>query len=187
MDKFEIRLSGSGGQGVILAAIIIADAAIEQGLNAIQTQSYGPEARGGASKAEVIISTEEINYPKILNANILLSLTQNSYDKYVSSLGKDGILIVDDHIKLKKDEPFTVYSLPILKNAQEKFETSMVANIISVGAIYALLGDIIEKDLMVESIVSRVPPVTVRKNIDAFEEGIRLIRGYYEQWFNKYY
>ncbi|HPW99509.1 MAG TPA: 2-oxoacid:acceptor oxidoreductase family protein, partial [Sedimentibacter sp.] len=62
MKKHEIRLSGSGGQGVILASIILADAAIEQGLNAIQTQSYGPEARGGASKAEVIISNEEINY-----------------------------------------------------------------------------------------------------------------------------
>lgn len=187
MKKFEIRLSGSGGQGVILAAIIIADAAIEQGLNAIQTQSYGPEARGGASKAEVIISDDEINYPKVLNANILLSLTQNSYEKYVSSLDKDGILIVDDHIKLKGDEPFKIYSLPILRYAQEKFETNMVANIISIGAIYALLGNIIEKDIMIGSITDRVPPVTVQKNIDAFEEGIRLVRGYYEQWFNKYY
>jgi len=72
-DRLEMRLSGSGGQGVILAAIIIADAAIEQGLNAIQTQSYGPEARGGASKAEVIISDKEIKYPKVINLNILLS------------------------------------------------------------------------------------------------------------------
>ena len=83
MKKFEIRLSGSGGQGVILAAITLADAAIAQGLNAIQTQSYGPEARGGASKAEVIISSDEINYPKIRNADILLSLTQNAYYKYI--------------------------------------------------------------------------------------------------------
>ena len=184
MKKFEIRLSGSGGQGVILAAIIIADAAIEQGLNAIQTQSYGPEARGGASKAEVIISEEEINYPKILNANILLSLTQNSYDKYVSTLDKDGILIVDSNIKLKGDEPFKVYCLPILKNAHEKFETTMVANIISIGAIFALLEGTIEKDIMIQSITHRVPPVTIKKNIEAFEEGIELIRGYYELRFD---
>lgn len=176
--KFEIQLSGSGGQGVILAAIILADAAIEQGLNAIQTQSYGPEARGGASKAEVIISNNEINYPKIINANILLSLTQNSYEKYIEFLDKDGILIVDDHIKLKGHEPSKVYSLPILKTAQEKFETGMVANIISIGAIYALLGeDTIEKKIMIDSISQRVPPVTVQKNIDAFEEGIKLVRG----------
>ena len=179
--RFEIRLSGSGGQGVILAAIIIADAAIEQGLNAIQTQSYGPEARGGASKAEVIISNDEINYPKIMKANILLCLTQNSYEKYVASLDKDGILIVDDHVKLTDNESFKIYSLPILRNAQEKFETSMVANIISIGAIYALLGeDTIDKDIMIRSITERVPPVTVQKNIDAFEEGIKLVRGYYE-------
>jgi 2-oxoglutarate ferredoxin oxidoreductase subunit gamma len=179
--KFEIRLSGSGGQGVILAAIIIADAAIEQGLNAIQTQSYGPEARGGASKAEVIISNDNINYPKIIDANILLSLTQNSYEKYIESLDKDGILIVDDHIKLTADKPLKVYSLPILRSSHEKFETNMVANIISIGAIYALLGeDTIDKDIMIGSITERVPPVTVQKNIDAFEEGIKLVRGYYE-------
>jgi len=179
--KFEIRLSGSGGQGVILAAIIIADAAIEQGLNAIQTQSYGPEARGGSSKAEVIISSDEINYPKIMRANILLCLTQNSYEKYVASLDKDGILIVDDHVKLTGNESFKVFSLPILRSAHEKFETSMVANIISIGTIYELLGeDTIDKDIMIRSITERVPPVTVQKNIDAFEEGIKLVRGYYE-------
>ncbi|HBB29675.1 MAG TPA: hypothetical protein DC000_10615 [Clostridiales bacterium] len=71
-QKREMRLSGSGGQGVILAAIIFADAAIEDGLNAIQTQSYGPEARGGASKAEVIINDSEINYPKVMKNNLLL-------------------------------------------------------------------------------------------------------------------
>lgn len=176
--KTEIRLSGSGGQGVILAAIIIADAAIEQGLNAIQTQSYGPEARGGASKAEVIISDNEINYPKIEKAGILLSLTQNSYDKYVEDLDKDGILIVDDHIKLKGDEQFKVYSLPILKTAEEKFNTRMVANVISIGAIYSLLGeDMISKDIMIDSISGRVPPTTIEKNIQAFNEGIELARG----------
>lgn len=179
MKKFEIRLSGSGGQGVILAAIIIADAAIRQGLNAIQTQSYGPEARGGASKAEVIISNDEINYPKITKASILLSLTQNAYEKYIASLDKDGILIVDDHVKLSGDEPFKVYSLPILRNAQEKFKTNMVANIISTGAVYELIGEI-DKDIMIQSISERVPPTTVQKNIAAFEEGIKLIRGYHE-------
>ena len=77
-QKLEIRLSGSGGQGVILASIILADAAIEEGMNAIQTQSYGPEARGGASKAEVIISRDEIKFPKVSDCEILLSLTQKS-------------------------------------------------------------------------------------------------------------
>ncbi len=182
MKKQEIRLSGSGGQGVILAAIILADAAIEQGLNAIQTQSYGPEARGGASKAEVIISDDEINYPKITKANILLSLTQKAYDKYIVSLDESGILIVDESVKLSGNEPSNVYKLPILRNAYEKFETHMVANIISVGVIYELLGeDTIDKNIMIQSITDRVPPVTVQKNIEAFEEGIKLVRGSYEK------
>ena len=182
MKKFEIRLSGSGGQGVILAAITLADAAIAQGLNAIQTQSYGPEARGGASKAEVIISSGEINYPKIRNADILLSLTQKAYDKYIECLEKDDILIVDEHIKLSGNDPDKTYKIPILKNAQEKFETRMVANIISIGAIYELIGeDTIDKNIMIQSITERVPPMTVQKNIEAFEEGRKLIRGYYEQ------
>ena len=74
--RWEIRLSGTGGQGLILAGIILAEAAIIDGFNAVQSQSYGPEARGGASKAEVIISDEEINYPKIGNAGILLAMSQ---------------------------------------------------------------------------------------------------------------
>ncbi len=176
--KFELRLSGSGGQGVILAAIILADAAIEQGMNAIQTQSYGPEARGGSSKAEVIISNDEIKFPKVTNCDILLSLTQNSYDKYVASLGKDGILVVDESVNVNINVPYKIYKLPIIETAQNKIGTHMVANIVSVGALYALMGvDLISKDIMINSIVNRVPPVTVEKNINAFEEGIKLIRG----------
>lgn len=177
-DKIELRLSGSGGQGVILAAIIFADAAIEQGINAIQTQAYGPEARGGASKAEVIISKNEINFPKVVKPNILLCLTQSSYDKYVATLDKNGILIVDEGVNLNVDGDYKIYKLPILETAQNKLGTHMVANIVSVGTLYALIGeDVISKDIMINSIKHRVPPVTVNKNIDAFEEGIKLIRG----------
>ena len=88
-------LSGSGGQGLILAGIILAEGAVLDDKFAIQTQSYGPEARGGASRAEVIISKREIHYPKVDKAGYLLSLTTDAYKKYVSSLEDDGILIVD--------------------------------------------------------------------------------------------
>lgn len=178
IQKIELRLSGSGGQGVILAAIILADAAIEQGINAIQTQAYGPEARGGASKAEVIISKDEIKYPKVTSCDILLALTQNSYDKYIESLSKNGILVVDESVDVNADAPYKIYKLPILDTAQNKIGTHMVANIVSVGALYALIGeDTISKDVMVRSVANRVPPATVDKNISAFEEGIKLIRG----------
>ncbi len=177
-QKIELRLSGSGGQGVILAAIILADAAIEEGKNAIQTQSYGPEARGGASKAEVIISNDEIKFPKVTECNILLALTQNSYDKYVASLSKDGILVVDESVNVNMNASFKIFKLPILDTAQNKLGTHLVANIISVGALYGLIGEeVISRDVMVRSISNRVPPVTVEKNLCAFEEGIKLIRG----------
>jgi 2-oxoglutarate ferredoxin oxidoreductase subunit gamma len=177
-QKIEMRLSGSGGQGVILASIILADAAIEDGLNAIQTQSYGPEARGGASKSEIIISNSEIKYPKVSCCNILLSLTQKSYDKYVASLDKNGILVVDESVNVNEDVSYKIYRVPIIETAKNKIGTHMVSNIVSVGVLYALMGDgVINVDTMKRSISERVPPVTIDKNINAFEEGIKLIRG----------
>lgn len=178
MEKIEMILSGSGGQGVILAAIIFADAAIEQGLNAVQSQSYGPEARGGASKSEVIISKNVINYPKVSKPNILLALNQSSYNKYIAYLDKSGILVVDKRVQVDFNVPYKIYHLPIIETAQNLFNTSMVANIISIGALYALIGeDVIQMDIIKQSIVDRVPPVTTEKNIKAFEEGIKLIKG----------
>ena len=98
--KYKIRLSGEGGQGIILAGVILAEAAIYDGFNAIQSQSYGPEARGGASKAEVIISDEEINYPKIKVPEILLILSKEAYKKYFKDISKNGIIVVDDSIQI---------------------------------------------------------------------------------------
>src|SRR5665647_932364 len=109
--KYEIRLSGSGGQGLILAGIILADASLIQGINAVQSQSYGPEARGGASKSEVIISEEEIYFPKVQQCDLLLCLTQKSYDEYIASLKNDGILIIDDSIIMNNETKATVYKL----------------------------------------------------------------------------
>src|SRR6056297_1427968 len=102
MDRFEIRLSGAGGQGMILAGIIIAEAALhEEGLNVTQTQSYGPESRGGASRAEVVLSKEVIDFPKVINPDILVALTQKAYDKYSKDVKEDGIVIIDDSINTK--------------------------------------------------------------------------------------
>src|SRR3990172_8617479 len=94
--QYEVRLSGSGGQGIILGGVILAEAAaIYEKKNAVQSQSYGPEARGGASKADVIISDEEIDYPKALKIDVLLALTQEACNKYIKDLKEGGVLIVD--------------------------------------------------------------------------------------------
>ncbi len=172
--KYEIRLSGSGGQGLILAGIILADASLLQGINAIQSQSYGPEARGGASKAEVIISESEINYPKVQKCDMLLCLTQKSYDQYIASLKNDGILIVDDSIELRGANDFKIFSLPILKTANIEMKKPMVANIISLGVISKVL-DIVKEENILKAVLKRVPPGTDEINKTAFYKGVSLI------------
>jgi 2-oxoglutarate ferredoxin oxidoreductase subunit gamma len=172
--KYEIRLSGSGGQGLILAGIILADASIYQGINAIQSQSYGPEARGGASKAEVIISESDIHYPKVQECDLLLCLTQKSYDQYIASLKNDGILIVDDSIRLKNTKPGKTYRLPILNIAYEEMKKPMVANIVSLGVISRVI-DIIDEAYILKAVQKRVPPGTEATNETAFYKGASLI------------
>ena len=172
----ELRLSGSGGQGLILAGIILAEASINQGLNAVQSQSYGPEARGGASKAEVIISSEEIFFPKVRKPDILLALSQKAYEKYVHDLDGDSIIVIDDSIEI--DESVKVkatYSLPILKTAYEKIGKSMVANIVALGVLTGLL-DGIEKQSVLDAVLSRVPQGTEDLNKNAFEAGTMLVQ-----------
>lgn len=175
-QKIEIRLSGSGGQGLILGGIILADAAIEDGLNAIQSQSYGPEARGGASKAEVIISKDEIYYPKVMNCDLLLCLTQKSYDKYIDSLNKSGILIVDESVEINKNASYKTYELPIIDTAANKVGTPMVANIVSLGVIQEVCK-MLNEEVLKNSIVKRVPRGTADLNIKAFEKGKSLVKG----------
>lgn len=177
-QKIEMRLSGSGGQGVILASIILANAAIEDGLNAVQTQSYGPEARGGLTKSEIIISRDEIKYPKVVDCNILLVLTQKSYDKYRECLDENSILLADDSININEDAEYEIYRAPIIETAKNKIGNHMTISTVSLGALYALIGEeLINIDSIKKSIREKVPKATVDKNINAFEEGIKLIRG----------
>ncbi len=124
MERYEIRLSGSGGQGLILAGKILAEAAaIYEGLNAVQTQSYGPEARGGASKAEVVISDTEIEYPKAIELDLLLSLTQESCMKYSSDLKEGGILIIDS--SFVKDPPEGDYRVELHSSPPQSMPVSL--------------------------------------------------------------
>lgn len=165
-------LSGSGGQGLILAGIILAEGAVLDNKHAIQTQSYGPEARGGASRAEVIISESEINYPKVDNADYLLSLTTDAYKKYIKTLRKDGILIVDKGVELDNDIDVKHVKLPILETAEE-LGRIMVANIVALGAICAIT-DIMGRESLEEAIQNRVPKGTEELNAKAFDAGFKL-------------
>lgn len=175
MKRWELRFSGSGGQGLITGGIILAEAAILDGKNALQSQSYGPEARGGASKAEVIISDEEISFPKVEHCDLLLSLTQLSCDKYLSSLKPGGILVIDDSVEHPDRDDINIYRIPILSTAKEKLGKPMVANIVALGAIHSIT-EIVSQESLQKAVLSRVPKGTEELNKSALKEGYGLVK-----------
>ncbi|MGD0263389.1 MAG: 2-oxoacid:acceptor oxidoreductase family protein [Candidatus Methylomirabilota bacterium] len=173
--RYEIRLSGEGGQGIVLAGVILAEAAaIYDDKNATQTQVYGPESRGGASKAEVIISDEEIDYPKAMAVDLLLALTQAAADKYAHDLRPSGILVVDS-TKVEKvpSGGFAVHRLPIIDTAKNTVGKAMVANIVSLGVI-AGLSKIVSREAIEQAVLARVPKGTEELNRRALEAGFAL-------------
>jgi 2-oxoglutarate ferredoxin oxidoreductase subunit gamma len=174
---YEIRLSGAGGQGLILIGKILAEAAaIYDEKNATQSQSYGPEARGGASKSEVIISDGDIDYPKATSIDLLLAMTQEAADKYSTDVKKDGVVIVDSGFV--SDPPkgdFKVYSFPITQIAEDKIGKKLVANIVALGAMERVMKVITEKAL-INAIRARVPKGTEDINIRAFKLGQELVQ-----------
>jgi 2-oxoglutarate ferredoxin oxidoreductase subunit gamma len=173
---WNISLTGTGGQGIILAGIILAEAAILEDKQAIQTQSYGPEARGGASKAEVIISDDAIDYPKIVEADVLLAMSQEACEKYVGLLKKGGKLIVDTSIVTdipKVDAE--ILQLPLTRTAREELGNPMFTNIIALGALVASTGMVAEGSI-IAAVLKRVPKGTEEVNRKALELGFKMAK-----------
>jgi len=155
-NRYEVRLSGSGGQGLILMGIILAEAiGIHEGKYVAQTQSYGPEARGGSSKAEVVISDEEIDYPKAMKLDLLLAMNQKSCDEFYPDLKPGGLLIVDSTF-VKQIPTSRAFQIPFTRIAREKLKREMVANIVALGAL-TQLTDLISARAMEAAVLGRVP------------------------------
>ena len=177
----EVRIAGFGGQGVILAGIIIGKAAsLFDGINAVQTQSYGPEARGGASRTEIVISDDEIGYPKVSNPDILVAMSHEATLKYHGDLKDEGTLIIDpDMVHEEEIEDFVkehkikVYHARATKTAEEEVGLRIVANIVMIGVI-TNITKIISTKAAKDSILGSVPKGTEDKNIKAFEAGYAL-------------
>ncbi|MEW5795529.1 MAG: 2-oxoacid:acceptor oxidoreductase family protein [Candidatus Zixiibacteriota bacterium] len=169
-DRYEMRLSGSGGQGMILASVILAEAiAKSDDRNVVQTQSYGPEARGGASKSDVVISPNEIYYPKAMKLDLLLCMTQESMDKYYGDLKPNGTLVVDT--TLVTDIPADkYYGLPFTRLAREEAGHVMVANVIALSAIAELTG-LVSRVALTSAVLKRAPRGTEEKNKKAIDIG----------------
>ncbi|MTI81090.1 MAG: 2-oxoacid:ferredoxin oxidoreductase subunit gamma [Firmicutes bacterium] len=171
--SWEVRLSGSGGQGLILAGIILAEAGILDGQNVVQTQSYGPEARGGASKAEVVIGPGDIDYPKVLDCDVLLALNQESCTKFTDDLKSDSVAIIDS--SLVSQIPSVngkVYPLPITKLAREEVGKELVANVVALGALVGLTG-VVSRESLSNALMARVPKGTEELNTKALETGFK--------------
>lgn len=174
-NPVQILLSGSGGQGLILIGIILASAAVAEGNHVVQTQAYGPEARGGASRAEVIISTEIIDYPHVDRPNILLALTQEACDKYLPLASENAVAIVDSLLVEKVPESaVTIYRLPIIETAKNEVGKEMVANIVALGALNSVAG-LVSWPTLEAAVLERVPASTAELNKLALAAGRSLV------------
>jgi 2-oxoglutarate ferredoxin oxidoreductase subunit gamma len=167
--RYEIRLVGTGGQGVILAGILLADAAVRDGRNVVQTQSYGPEARGGASRSEVVVADGEIYYPNVIEVDAMLCMSQEACDRYSGLLRKDGLLIVDaDHIT-RAPTTRAVHE-PLARLAQEVTGQKIVANVVGLGLLAGLTG-IVSREALEAAVRDHVPEGTVDTNLRALAAG----------------
>jgi 2-oxoglutarate ferredoxin oxidoreductase subunit gamma len=173
--RIEVRLAGEGGQGMILAGIILAEAAsIYDGRMAVQTQSYGPEARGGASKSEVVISAGEIDHPEVLSADVVVALSQEAYDKYADSLKPGGLLIVDSE-KVGRIRAAEAVRIPISRLAFETTGRTITANTVALGVLVGLTG-VVSRDALEKAVAARAPRGTQEMNHKALETGFAAAR-----------
>ncbi len=170
MRKYcEVRLSGAGGQGLGLAGRVLSEAAIRADYNVCQTQSYGPEARGGSSRTDVILSRNEILFPNCRNLDILLALNQESANRFAWEVKEDGFLLLDSSFVNQIPEGH-VYAFPLTDVSIELFKTPVVANIMALGMM-AALGRLFDLETWVRVIRETVPERFVDLNLKAFEAG----------------
>ena len=168
--KKDIRICGFGGQGVILAGFIIGKAAsVFENYNAVQSQSYGPEARGGAARSEVIISDDKIGYPRPVGVDCLVAMSQESFDTYRDDIRDDAVIIVDPDLIKRHDIGRKLYKVNALKIAEE-LGNKIVTNIVMVGAFTSIYG-LLKPEAVKESVIDSVPKRFTELNVKAFEKG----------------
>jgi 2-oxoglutarate ferredoxin oxidoreductase subunit gamma len=169
-DRFEIRLAGEGGQGMLLAGVILAEAAaVYDGLNAVQTQSYGPEARGGASRSEVVIAQGAVDFPKVIAADCLLCMSQEACDKFYEQVKEDGYIIVDSS-NVSRVPTHRAIAVPITEIAEQVTGRRITASIVALGLVGGLTG-VVSRRALEEAVGDRVPSGTEEMNIKALAAG----------------
>jgi 2-oxoglutarate ferredoxin oxidoreductase subunit gamma len=177
MSRIRLVFSGSGGQGVVTAAILLAEAAVlRENLFAVQTQSYGAAARGGATRADVIISESNINYPMVNQPNILVCLTQEAYNKYTPIIRPGGLLLTDPHyVKIERKVEARQRELPMFDTVMEKIGRPVVFNICMLGALIGLTP-LVRLESILSVLESRLPTDFLEMNRQALQLGLALAR-----------
>ncbi|TET20541.1 2-oxoacid:ferredoxin oxidoreductase subunit gamma [Candidatus Bathyarchaeota archaeon] len=172
--RVEVRISGLGGQGVVLAGEILGRAVVYDGKYAVQTQSYGAEARGSAAKSEVIISDKKIGFPKVRKCDILVTMSQSALNKHLDDLKENGILLVDrDKVKEVPKVEAKVFSVPATRIAETELKSRIYANAIMLGALTKITG-IVSKEAVKKAIVDSVSKETKERNLEGFGKGLGL-------------
>ena len=168
----EIRICGLGGQGVVLAGQLLGRAAVFDGLNVVQTQSYGAEARGSNAKSEVIISDSKIGFPLVRHCDVLVAMSQQSLDVFVKDLKEDGVLIVDEGFveRVPEDLKARAFRVAATKTAETMFKSRLYANIVMLGTV-TRITKLVTAESMEKAITEGLPENTRKVNIDAFRKG----------------
>jgi len=176
-EKVEIRFSGTGGQGLVLASIILAEALMIDGFNIITVESHGIEARGGASSAEIIASKKDIFDLSVTLPDILVAISQQAYDKYDKKVKKDTLVILDSSLIKSESIPDSenVQAFPFTRLVREELGTTLPTNICFLGALVGI-SKIVNMDSIKKSILNRVPKSSGSINLKAFELGFSLVK-----------
>lgn len=180
-ERFEIRIAGFGGQGVVTIGKILGTAlSVYGGRNSVNTQSYGPESRGGACRSEVVCSDGRISYPYVRQADVLMALSQVALDTYVESVKEGGIVITDSEAvqEISRPERFRTVSVPTLEIAHEIGDVKF-QNMVALGALYALISDRIGESDLMSALKDSLPAKTVAGNSAAFEKGKAYVQSHF--------
>jgi 2-oxoglutarate ferredoxin oxidoreductase subunit gamma len=175
MERCRMVFSGAGGQGVITAAVILAEAAvIIEGLNATQSQSYGAAARGGSTRTDIIISDSIIHYPKVIQPNVLVCLTQEAYGQFSTVIRPGGLLLLDTrYVQAEKRVDARQVGLPMYKTVMDEIGKPIVFNICMLGALIKIIG-LVKPESIIAILEKRIPAGFIDMNRKALELGMEL-------------
>ncbi len=181
--RFEIRIAGFGGQGVVTIGRILGEAfSIHEGKNSANSQSYGPESRGGACKSEVVVSDGDIYYPNVRRPDVLVGLSQRALDAYLPDLKEGGILLIDPITvtDIPHAEKYRIHKIAAMEIAHEIGDVKY-QNSVALGALYTLIDNVLKESSLRKAITDNVPAQTVDINMKAFERGMSGVLKYSEQ------